>query len=218
VSGARERILARIRKAQGRGGSGPSRAELEAIETYLRAHPRGTLPKVEADRVARFRARAESMQSTTDEVAAKAGLPAAVARYLESGRLPLAGCVWPQLADLDWKGAGLALEAREANGGDAVGVSGAFAAIAETGTLVFASGPDTPSTVSLLPETHVAVVSARRIVAHMEDAWALARAEFGQLPRAVNFVSGPSRTADIDQTIVLGAHGPYRVHIIVVRD
>ena len=218
MSGARERILARIRKAQGRGGSRPSRAELEAIETYLRAHPRGTLPKVEADRVARFRARAESMQSTTDEVAAKAGLPAAVARYLESGRLPLAGCVWPQLADLDWKGAGLALEAREANGGDAVGVSGAFAAIAETGTLVFASGPDTPSTVSLLPETHVAVVSARRIVAHMEDAWALARAEFGQLPRAVNFVSGPSRTADIDQTIVLGAHGPYRVHIIVVRD
>jgi len=104
--------------------------------------------------------------------------------------LPLAGCVWPQLADLDWKGAGLALEAREANGSDAVGVSGAFAAIAETGTLVFASGPDTPSTVSLLPETHVAVVSARRIVAHMEDAWALARAELRQLPRAINFVSG----------------------------
>jgi L-lactate dehydrogenase complex protein LldG len=218
VSGARERILARIRKAQGRGGSRPSRAELEAIETYLRAHPRGTLPKVEADLVARFRARAESMQSTTDEVAAKAKVPAAVARYLESGNLPLAGCVWPQLADLDWKGAGLALEPREANGSDAVGVSGAFAAIAETGTLVFASGPDTPSTVSLLPETHVAVVSARRIVAHMEDAWDLARAELRQLPRAINFVSGPSRTADIDQTIVLGAHGPYRVHIIVVRD
>jgi L-lactate dehydrogenase complex protein LldG len=158
------------------------------------------------------------MQSTTDEVAAKAEVPAAVARYLESGSLPLAGCVWPQLADLDWKGAGLALEPREANGSDAVGVSGAFAAIAETGTLVFASAPDTPSTVSLLPETHVAVVSARRMVAHMEDAWALARAELRQLPRAINFVSGPSRTADIDQTIVLGAHGPYRVHIIVVRD
>jgi len=86
------------------------------------------------------------MQSTTDEVAAKAKVPAAVARYLESGSLPLAGCVWPQLADLDWKGAGLALEAREANGGDAVGVSGAFAAIAETGTLVFASGPIRPRT------------------------------------------------------------------------
>jgi len=214
---ARERILARIRKAQGRGLSRPSQAELEAIETYLRAHPRGTLPKVEADLVARFRVRAESMQSTTEEVPTERDVPAAVARYLGAGGLPLAGCVWPQLARLDWAGAGLALEPRAANGDDAVGVTGAFAAIAETGTLVLASGPDTPATASLLPETHVAVVSAGRIVPHMEDAFALAREAFGQLPRAINFVSGPSRTADIDQTIVLGAHGPSRVHIVLVR-
>lgn len=215
--GSRERILARIRKAQGRGGTRPSQAELEALETYVRAHPRGTLPPVETELVATFRARAEAMQSTTEEVTANSEAPPAVARYLQSGNLPPTGCVWPQLAGLDWKGAGLALEPREANGSDAVGVTGAFAAIAETGTLVFASGPDTPSTVSLLPETHVAVLEARRIVPHMEDAWALLRAEFGQLPRAINFVSGPSRTADIDQTIVMGAHGPYRVHIVVIR-
>ena len=214
---SRERILERIRKAQGRGGSKPSQAELEAVETYLRAHPRGTLPKVEEDLVARFRARAEATQCTTEELTAKAEVPAAVARYLKSSDLPLAGCVWPQLDDLDWKSAGLALAARAANGDDAVGVTGAFAAIAETGTLMFASGPDTPAGVSLLPETHVAVLSAGRIVAHMEEAWDLARAELGQLPRAINFVSGPSRTADIDQTIVLGAHGPYRVHIVLVR-
>src|SRR5258708_10565000 len=111
---SRERILERIRKAQGRGGSKPSRAELEAVETYLRVHPRGTPPKVEGDLVARFRARAGSMQSTTEEVAAKAEVPAAVARYLRSSDLPLAGCVWPQLAGLDWTGAGLALEPRAA--------------------------------------------------------------------------------------------------------
>ena len=87
---AREKILSRIRKAQGRGGNRPSKAELEAVETYLRAHPRGTLPPVEADLVARFRARAESMQSTTEEVAAEADVPAAVARYLKGGGLPLA--------------------------------------------------------------------------------------------------------------------------------
>jgi L-lactate dehydrogenase complex protein LldG len=69
----------------------------------------------------------------------------------------------------------------------------------------------------LLPETHIAVVSASRIVAGHEEAFALMRAERGQLPRAVNFISGPSRTGDIEQTIVLGAHGPYRVHAIVVR-
>jgi L-lactate dehydrogenase complex protein LldG len=214
---SRERILERIRKAQGRGGNRPSQAELEAIDTYLRAHPRGTPPPVEADLVARFRARAEAMQCTTDEVAAEADAPAAVARYLGANNLPLAGCVWPQLARLDWKGAGLALEPRGAKDSDPVGVTGAFAAIAETGTLVLASGPDTPATVSLLPETHVAIVSVGRIVAHMEDAWALARTEFRQLPRAISFVSGPSRTADIDQTIVLGAHGPYRVHIVLVH-
>jgi len=214
---AREKILARIRKAQGRGGSKPSQAELEAVETYLRAHPRGTLPKVEGDVAARFRARAESMQCTTEEVATEADVPAAVARYLKAGNLPLSGCVWPQLAHLDWKGAGLALEPRGANDGDPLGVTGAFAAIAETGTLVLASGPGTPASVSLLPETHIAIVPAARIVAHMEEAWDLARAEMRELPRAINFVSGPSRTADIDQTIVLGAHGPYRVHIVLVR-
>jgi L-lactate dehydrogenase complex protein LldG len=214
---SRERILGRIRKAQGRGVSRPSQAELEAVETYLRAHPRGTLPPVEADLVARFRARAEAMECTTDEVATEGDAPAAVARYLRTNNLPPAGCVWPQLVHLDWKGAGLAFDPREAKDSDPVGVTGAFAGIAETGTLVLASGPDTPATVSLLPETHVAIVAVGRIVAHMEDAWALARTEFRQLPRAINFVSGPSRTADIDQTIVLGAHGPYRVHIVLVH-
>jgi L-lactate dehydrogenase complex protein LldG len=214
--GARERILARIRKAQGRGVSRPSQAELEAIETYLRGHPRGTLPKVEGDLAARFRARAESMQCTADEVAAEGDVPAAVARYLKSANLPAAGCVWPQLAHLDWKAAGLALEPRAANADDAIGVTGAFAAIAETGTLVLAAGPETPASASLLPETHIAVVGANRIVAYMEDAFALAREAFGQLPRAINFVSGPSRTADIDQTIVLGAHGPSRLHIVLI--
>jgi L-lactate dehydrogenase complex protein LldG len=94
-------------------------------------------------------------------------------------------------------------------------VTGAFCAIAETGTLMMLSGADTPATTSLLPETHVAVIEPRRIVATMEDAWDLMRKEHRQLPRAVNFVSGPSRTADIEQTVTLGAHGPYRVLLIL---
>ena len=77
------------------------------------------------------------------------------------------------------------------------------------------SGPHTPAAASLLPETHVAVLDPRRIVRAMEDAWALIRAEHGTLPRAVNFISGPSRTADIEQTLTFGAHGPYRVHVVI---
>ena len=104
-----------------------------------------------------------------------------------------------------------------ATGSDLVGITGCFCALAETGTLMLCSGPDTPAATSLLPETHIAVVRAERILIGMEEAWNLARAELGEVPRAVNFISGPSRTGDIEQTIVLGAHGPYRVHILIVR-
>ena len=58
--------------------------------------------------------------------------------------------------------------------------------------------------------------SADRIVSGIEEAFALIRRERGRLPRAVNLISGPSRTGDIEQTIVLGAHGPFRVHILVL--
>jgi L-lactate dehydrogenase complex protein LldG len=217
---ARARILGRIRKSQGRGTGRVSATEREAIATYLKAHPRGPQPELgmatQAERVARLRAKAEALSSTSEEVAAMADVPAAVARYLAAHKLATRGCVWPSLAQLGWKAAGLDLAARAPNGDDPVGVTGAFCAIAETGTLMMLSGPDTPASASLLPETHVAVVPCSRVVAVMEDGWDLARDERGRMPRAVNFISGPSRTGDIEQTIVLGAHGPYRVHLVLV--
>ncbi len=215
---SREAVLRRIRRAQGRGGVTPSAAERQAVSTYIDAHPRGPTPAVEDDVVARFRARAESMQSTCEEVGAWTDVPAAAARYLAAHGLGGTAVAWPLLAGLDWASAGLRVEAREARDADLVGITGCFAALAETGTLMTCSGPQTPGSVSLLPETHIAVVPVSRIVKHMEDGYALARAELGQLPRLVNFISGPSRTGDIDQTIVLGAHGPYRVHMILLRD
>jgi L-lactate dehydrogenase complex protein LldG len=216
VSGSRERILERIRRRQGRGGTAPSALEREGLATYLRAHPRGPLPALAGGLVERFCARAEAGASTVARVAQWGEAAPAVARYLDARALPRSGCVWPSLAQLDWRGAGLSLEPRAARGEDAIGVTGAFCALAETGTLMLVSGAQTPASVSLLPETHVALIDAARIVAHMEDGWDLLRAELAELPRAVNFVSGPSRTADIEQTVVLGAHGPYRVHVVIV--
>ena len=167
--------------------------------------------------VARFREQALRLASTIEEVTSLDGVPAAVARYLRQHGLPLVAVCWPQFAGLPWQGAGVDVEARAARDTDLVGITGAFCAIAETGTLMTLSGAGTPATVSLLPETHVAVVQASRIVPGMEEAWGLARSELGALPRAVNFISGPSRTADIEQTVTLGAHGPYRVHILLVQ-
>jgi len=213
---ARERILQRIRRAQGRGERAPSAAERQALDSYLGAHPRSPLPEIAGDLIARFCDRARAAACTWDRVPQADAAPAALRRYLDAQELPKSGCVWPDLAQLDWAGAGLELAARAARGDDAIGVTGAYCAIAETGTLMLVSGPGAPASVSLLPETHVAVVPVGRIVAHMEDGWDLARSELRTLPRAVNFISGPSRTADIEQTLVLGAHGPYRVHIVLI--
>ena len=145
-----------------------------------------------------------------------AAAPAGVARYLKSNSLPLTAVCWTEFAELDWRSTGVEVAARAARDSDLVGITGAFCAIAETGTLMTVSSPRTPATVSLLPETHIAIVPASRIVRGMEEAWQLMRDELKQPPRAVSFISGPSRTADIEQTVTLGAHGPYRVHIICV--
>ncbi len=212
---SRDDILGRIRQRLGRTAENAAvgRAGLDAV---LARRAQGPRPQVENDLVARFRARSEALSSTVEIVARTGDVPAAAACYFAALKLPRVAVAWPQLAGLDWAGAGLRVEARNARGEDLAGITGVFCAVAETGTLVVLSGPDTPATTSLLPETHIAVVPASRIVRGMEDAFDLVRAEYGELPRAANFISGPSRTGDIEQTLVLGAHGPYRVHIVIV--
>ena len=222
---ARERILGRVRDALAKSGGVRDEAVARAnAEAYVAAHAQGPRPRLPEDRVTHFMRRASDMESTVERVGNRADIPARVARYLDALELAPAlaaqrsreGVCWPELADLDWAGAGLMIESRPTTGSDRLGITGVYCAIAETGTLVLLSGATTPTGTMLLPDTHIAVVAAGRIVAGMEEAFALIRDERAQLPRAVNLVSGPSRTGDIEQTIVLGAHGPYRVHIVVV--
>ena len=206
---AREVILARIRSAS-RGGPGAS------VEEVIRAHQRGPQPLAYVDQVQRFVERAQRLASTVEQVRSRQDVPRAVEHYLAQQNLNHAALCWPEFLDLDWLGARISVTAQRPEPEDAIGITGAFCAIAETGTLMLLSGHDTPAATSLLPETHIAVVARERIVATMEDAWALLRQEQGALPRAVNFISGPSRTADIEQTVTLGAHGPARVLIVLI--
>lgn len=222
TSEARTAILARIRSNQRRGPKATA-AEQETVAGYLAQHPAGPRPSTPVDIKASFRAMAERSECSYDEIAHRDEAPGAIGRYLQANGFELRAVIWPEFAALDWAAAGIAVEARpvrrdEENGVDRVGVTGCFCALAETGTLVLLSGRETPSSTHLLPETYVALVPASRIVRDMEDAFALMRKEVGQLPRAVNMVSGPSRTADIEQTIVLGAHGPIREHVIVITE
>jgi L-lactate dehydrogenase complex protein LldG len=215
---SREDILGRVRAHLKRDAANAATGRA-AIEATLAARAQGPRPAVDPQKSAlagRLIEKSLAYSSTVDQVATRAEAPAAVARYLAGLKLPMKAIVWPELARLDWSGSGVAVEARGAQDADLVGITGCFCAIAETGTLMLCGSAEAPATVSLLPETHIALVPASRIVAGMEEGFALARTELGQLPRAVNFISGPSRTGDIEQTIVLGAHGPYRVHLIIL--
>jgi L-lactate dehydrogenase complex protein LldG len=219
---SRDAILGRVRHALQK--TGPDTGARADAEAYLAAHAQGPRPAMPADLVARFLQRATDMASTVERIGSKAEIPAAVARYLDALDLPpeLAaqkshtGVCWPEFADLDWNGAGLSVEARPTAGNDRLAITGSFCAVAETGTLVFTTSMATPTASALLPDTHVAVVRADRVVSGMEEAFALVRKEHSGMPRAINMISGPSRTGDIEQTIVLGAHGPFRVHLLLL--
>lgn len=208
---ARETILKTIRVAAARDTAPP------AAQTSAGAR-RAAAARAdwESDLIGRFKKRAEALASTVIGPIARAQITSQIAGYLKEHQLPSQAVCWSALSRLEWSAVGITVEARAARDTDLVGITETFCAIADTGTLMLLSGLETPATVSLLPETHIAVVPVARLVARMEDAWALVRSDHGGLPRAVNFVSGPSRTADIEQTVTLGAHGPYRVLIVLV--
>ena len=149
-------------------------------------------------------------------------MPAAIADYLRSHNLPqaLRHGADPLLKKLPWKKGAPSLRLSEgrADPADEVSVAHAFAGVAETGTLILLSGPDNPTTLNFLPETHIVVLESGDLVGTYEEVWTRLREKFGEgeMPRTVNMITGPSRTADIEQTLELGAHGPRRLHVIIL--
>jgi L-lactate dehydrogenase complex protein LldG len=214
---ARDAILKRVQAAILQDPSKKDRAEAKRnAENYLALNARGPQPKMALDVVQRFIDWSIKMGSTIDRVATLEGVPMAVAGYCQSQGIALQVSAWPMFAALDWRGAGVACEVRPATGFDKCCVTGVTAGIAETGTILITPSKDEHTASVLLPDDHIAVIPAAQIVGTMEDAMARVKSERGELPRAMNFISGPSRTADIEQTLVIGAHGPIRVHVIVV--
>ena len=224
MSDARSTILNGIRRSLRRGEL--TAAARQAVEARLADPPRG--PAVaranvaQPDKVRLFCQWAEANNATVARVAA-ADVPGEVAGYLARNNLPAEAAMapGPVLDGFDWASQKmLSLRRGRGEGSDHVSITGAFAGIAETGTLVTASGPEHPVTLNLLPDTHVVVLREADIVGGYEDVWARLRARYGKdrMPRTVNTITGPSRTGDIEQTIELGAHGPRRMHIVVVRE
>ncbi len=219
---SREAVLANIRRSLGvRGDEAPRKLE---VETRLMQAPAGVAPKrgqgdVSA-RLAIFKEEAERVQASIAEVAAWTDAPAEVARFLRENNCPatLRMGADARLAAMPWSATSLEILHGASDGRDVNAVSAAFAGIAETGTLALVSGPDNPTTLNFLSDNHIVVLSRDAILADYESAFAKLRGAYGKggAPRTVNFITGPSRSADIEQTLLLGAHGPRRLHIIIV--
>lgn len=192
---ARERILARLRRSQ------PGRL----------AQPQPPRPAVADDLVTAFCRQLTAAAATYEELDDPAGVGARVLAYREQHGLDGPTAVAPALGDLDWP-AGLAVELGSTDGRALLAVSRAAAGVAETGSLLLVSGPATPTRLNFLPDHEIIVLARSRIVAHLEDALAGFDRD---MPRALNLVTGPSRTADVEQTIQLGAHGPRCLHLLL---
>jgi L-lactate dehydrogenase complex protein LldG len=213
---ARENVLRNIRRSLGRGPL--DTASMALLEASLRPASASVRPDVSGEPLERFCGMLERAAATVVRLGGAAEIPAAVAGFLDQHGLPrtLVSGTDPWIAQLPWLRAGMAWEARAPTREDTASFSHAFLGIAETGSLVLLGDAHNPSTLNFLPENHILAVDRKNVVRHLEDAWARLR-ELA-LPRAVHLIGGPSRTADIEQTMQLGAHGPRRLHVFLVQE
>lgn len=225
----REAILGAIRRGLKRGPLPPD--QVAVLRARMERHDRHLIPArsqvPRPQQISLLVRNIEKEFGTVTRVPDADGVPEAVATYLAAQNLPsmFAMAPHPELRAIPWSNRPLLLirEGR-AEPTDLVSLQHGYAGVAETGTLVLPSGPERPTTLNLLAETEIVVLRASRVVGAYEDAWDLLRAEHhdersgGFMPRNVMFVTGPSRSADIEQTLELGAHGPRRLHVVLIED
>lgn len=223
MSSARDAILGTIRNNLKRGPVGDDRRA--GLEERLANPTRNLIPArariPQPEQVELFKTMVVANAATLEEVASAADVPEAVARYLSQHNLPAHARIAPdpRLTGIDWHRAPtLEIEAGTPAPNDLTSVTAALSGIAETGTLALPSSPESPTTLNFLPDNHIVVLRKSQVVGIYEEVWDLIRAQGHSpaLPRTVNFISGPSRTGDIEQVIQLGAHGPRRQHVLLI--
>ena len=216
-------MLAAIRRNLRRG---PLPADQVAmLRGRMTLHPRQLIPSrsrlPHSEQVALFITNVEKEFGSVARVPNVDAVPETIAGYLAAQNLPtdIVMAPHPELQAIPWTTRPL-LHLREgrAEASDMVSLQHAFAGIAETGTLMLPSAPRRPTTLNLLADTEIVLLRTSRLVGAYEEAWDLLRSELGAMPRNVMLVTGPSRSADIEQTLELGAHGPRRIHVVLVDD
>lgn len=169
-----------------------------------------------------FEEMAATSAATVGHIGGLNELPDAARRYLSDSRRAGARRLHlnhPSLVSLDWQPLSalpeLDVSASAAFFDAEIGITRAFCAIAETGSIVLLSKAGVSSAAYFLPGVLIVALPKDRIVAAQEDVWTKLQAEYPRLPRTVTRVTGPSRTGDIEQKLVIGAHGPREVHMVL---
>ena len=223
MSDIRHSVLADIRGALSK--KAPDEERAKAVAERLGGRPTGIIPKrgqlKQNERVELFAEMAQKVHSSVTRVSDYDEIPSCIGNYLREHNLPAELIMGAdrRLNKADWSlEKNLTIKKGPSDGHDLVGVSHAKAGIAETGTLLMASGSDNPTTINFLADHHVVVIAAKDIKGDMESAWGSLNKKDGNvvMPRAVNFITGPSRSGDIEQKLLLGAHGPRALQIIIV--
>jgi L-lactate dehydrogenase complex protein LldG len=220
---ARDDVLSNIRRSL--AVRGDERTRRQIVAERLDRAPKGVIPargQVSGEELVEvFRTQAELSLATVQTVDSVAEVPQAVAEFLRNHNLPATIRAGDdlRLRAMPWGETTLEVSHGKSEGGDLNAISHAFGGVAESGTLVMVSGPENPSTLNFLPDNHIVVVATKDIAGDYESVLGKVRAAHGKgrMPRTVNFITGPSRSGDIEQTLLLGAHGPRRLHIVVVK-
>jgi len=227
MSNARADILAKIRTT--RSAPHAVKNELGTMQDRLQAHPVNLIPergnRNATARIDQFMQEAERVNATLKRIDRDQDIAAEIARYLAENNLPSRIKRAPSLDHVDWSETLLEVSRGIGHEEDEVCVTSAFGGVAETGTLVTYSGAENPTTLNFLPPVHIVVLKSKDIEGSYEAVWDKLRSALANkdqssnfIPRTVNFITGPSRTGDIQQTLLLGIHGPQRLHIVLVDE
>ncbi|MGA0342606.1 MAG: lactate utilization protein C [Gammaproteobacteria bacterium] len=212
---AREQILSTIRRSL-KGGEPKTMRRLDELQARLSRTTPMVQPHVDDDLLALFCLKHVAVHGTYERLPADQ-IEEGVRRHLRGLEVDPQFCLGggPLLDQVAWSDEVFTYR-KSADKDTRVAVSEAFAGVSETGTLVMRSSAENPPSHNFLPDDHIVVLHQQRIVRWTEDVWALLRKEDAFPSRAVNFITGPSKTGDIEQTIQYGAHGPRRLHILII--
>ncbi len=216
-------ILGNIRHGLKRGEA--SQEQKQAVINRITQHARNLVPQraqlPHEEQVSLFIAMATEAAAEVYQLDSINEVPQVCANWLKEHNISsLVTASDASIMALDWKSVNeLTCEQRVARVGDAASLTSSFAGIAETGTLMLHSSKDSPTTLNFLPDNHFVILKKSDIVGPYEDAWQKLRDKTqGDLPRTVNMITGPSRSADIEQKLQMGAHGPKDLIILMINE